>query len=228
VANVLCFDFDDTIVLENMARAVFERFAGPGWRDDEASYYRGELTVEQFNVAALDRVDPATEPDEIRDFAATTATVRPGFAELVGWAEWQGWQVVVVSNGFDVYIDPVLDVLRLDRVVRHRARAERGYRWRARYLSPRGIELHEGFKLSYAHAFQNAGDFVAYVGDGASDVEAARLANAVFARSTLWERLNGVHPRIYPFDTFDDVRSVMEREADQWLRSFSSTTAAGA
>ena len=31
VANVLCFDFDDTIVLENTARLLFERFGTDSW-----------------------------------------------------------------------------------------------------------------------------------------------------------------------------------------------------
>ena len=60
-------------------------------------------------------------------------------------------------------------------------------------------------------AFQNSGDFVAYVGDGASDVPAAKLAQAVFARSTLLERLQGVHSRVRPFETFDDVTRCLRR-----------------
>jgi 2-hydroxy-3-keto-5-methylthiopentenyl-1-phosphate phosphatase len=85
--------------------------------------------------------------------------------------------------------------------------------------------LQSGFKLSYAAAFKNAGDFVV-MGDGTSDVEAARLAPVVFGRDTLWERLKDEHPRIYPFETFHDVIVVLEREATSWLASFFSTTAA--
>ena len=65
-----------------------------------------------------------------------------------------------------------------------------------------------------------------YVGDGESDVEAAKLAPVVFARSTLLERLDGRHERLYAFETFEDVRNVLEREGAGWLESFSSMTAA--
>jgi 2-hydroxy-3-keto-5-methylthiopentenyl-1-phosphate phosphatase len=160
-------------------------------------------------------------------FARASAVIRDGFLELTDWCAWNDWLPVVVSNGFDFYVDAVLDGPAFDRVARHAGRTRLGYRWRLRYPSPRGIELQTGFKLSYARAFRDAGDFVAYVGDGASDVEAAKLAPAVFARSTLWERLNGAHPRLYRFETFHDVRAVLEQEAAGWLRSFSSTTAAG-
>ena len=205
-------------------RQILERFANPEWRVVEERYRRGEMSVEQHNAAALDLVE-ATE-DEVREYVLEVATPRAGMLELADWAHWNGWLVAVVSNGLDLYVDAVLDSLGLDRVVRHAGRARKDYRWRVRYLSPRGIELQSGFKVSYAAAFKGAGDFVVYVGDGQSDVEAARLAAAVFARDTLWEQLKESHPRIYAFETFHDVTAVLNAEAETWLASFSSTTAA--
>lgn len=224
MAAVLCLDFDDTVVLDNTARQLFERFAALGWREAEARYHAGELSVEQFNAAALDLVDASLE--ELCAFVSEVARPREGLLELTDWAHWHGWLPIVVSNGFDFYVNTVLDALGLDRVARHAGRARFDYRWRVTYLSPRGIELQEGFKVAYAGSFRGAGDFVVYVGDGASDVPAAELAPVVFARDTLWERLNGLHPRIYPFETFHDVVTVLDREAEAWLASFSSTTAA--
>ncbi len=212
---MLCFDFDDTIVLDNTARQLFERFAANGWREAEAAYHAGRLSVEQFNAAALDLID--TPLDEMRTYVRDVARVRQGFLELLDWAHWHDWQAMVVSNGFDFYVDEVLNGLGLDRVVRHAGRTRRDYRWRVTYYSPRGIEVQERFKVSYAAALANAGDFVAYVGDGASDVEAARLAGAVFARSTLLEALDGKRERVFAFETFDDVRVVLERESGAWL-----------
>ena len=161
MARVLCLDFDDTIVMENTARLVFERFAAPAWRDREADYRAGRLTVEQFNAAALLTVS-ATR-DELRTFCADAVTLRPGFLEALDWALWNGWTPVVVSNGFDFYVDAVLDKAGVDRVARHAGRARFDYRWQVTYLSPRGIELEAGYKLSYAAAFKGVGDFVAYV-----------------------------------------------------------------
>jgi 2-hydroxy-3-keto-5-methylthiopentenyl-1-phosphate phosphatase len=223
VAKVIWLDFDDTLVRDNTMRQVMERFGRPEWHDVGARYDRGELSLEQAHSACLDLVD--AEPDEIRAFVKEVARPREGIRELADWAHWNGWLVAVVSNGLDLYVDPVLDDLGLDRVVRHVGRARKEYRWRVRYYSPRGIEVQSGFKLAYAASFRSAGDFVAYIGDGRSDIEAARLAPAVFARDTLWEALKDEHSRIYAFESFHDVIAVLEREADGWLASFSSTTA---
>ncbi len=215
MANVLCLDFDDTIVLDNTARQLFEGFAAPGWKDAEAAYHDGKLSVEQFNAAALDLVEASR--DEMMAYVRQVARVRPGFLELLDWVHWNGWLAMVVSNGFDFYVDEVLDGLGVDRVTRHAGRTRREYRWRVTYYSPRGVEVQDGFKLSYAAALKGAGDFVAYVGDGSSDVEAAKLANVVFARSTLLERLSEIRDRVYPFETFDDVRRILETESSGWL-----------
>jgi 2-hydroxy-3-keto-5-methylthiopentenyl-1-phosphate phosphatase len=90
------------------------------------------------------------------------------------------------------------------------------------------VEIEDGFKLSFASAFRNAGDCVVYFGDGASDIPAALMAQAVFARDTLLERLAGHSRPLFTFGTFHDAIIVLEKEARAWLESFSSTTAAGA
>ena len=203
MANVLCLDFDDTIVLDNTARQIFERFAAPAWRDQEERYQAGQLSVEQFNAAALDLVE--AEPGELREFVLGVARPREGLLELLDWAQWNDWLPMVVSNGFDIYVNPVLDSLGIDRVTRHAGRARFDYRWRVTYFSPRGVEIQDGFKLAYASSLKNTGDSVTYIGDGESDVAAAMLAARVFARSTLLERLDGVHPNVTPFETFHDV-----------------------
>ena len=203
MANILCLDFDDTIVLDNTARQLFERFAAPEWREHEARYQAGKLSVEQFNAAALDLVE--AEPEALKEFVLSVARLREGFLELLDWAQWNDWLPMVVSNGFDIYVNPVLDSLGIDRVTRHAGRARFDYRWRVTYFSPRGVEIQDGFKLAYASSLKNTGDSVTYIGDGESDVAAAMLAARVFARSTLLERLDGVHPNVTPFETFHDV-----------------------
>lgn len=225
MANVICLDFDDTVICNNLTRAVLEAFAAGEWREDEARYERGEISVEQFNMAAFDRIEPDVTREQLESFAATHAQPREGLLELGDWATWHGWQVAIVSNGFDVAIDPVLDGLGMTRAPRHYGRTKKTYRWRVRYLSPRGIEIQRGFKVSYAEAFRNAGDFIVYVGDGASDVPAERMARRVFARSTLLTQLESMDPAPIPFETFHDVIAVLNREAEAWLESFSSTTA---
>lgn len=219
MANILCLDFDDTILLDNTVNLLFEEFGEERRYILEESGQLRRQTVEQRNATLLDCIEAPLE--ELQNFVRANACVRPGFAELMEWVHRNGWYPVVVSNAFDFCVDAVLDDLGFDRVARHCGRTRFDYRWRVRYESPRGIELADGFKLSYAAAFKNAGDFVVYAGDGASDAEPANLAAAVFARGELWSRLKDTHPRIHPFETFHDVIAVLELEASSWVAAFS-------
>jgi 2-hydroxy-3-keto-5-methylthiopentenyl-1-phosphate phosphatase len=161
------------------------------------------------------------------EFALSVAEPREGLMELLDWAHWNDWQAAVVSNGWDLYIDPILAKLGADRVLRHCGRTRFAYQWQLRYFSPRGVELADGFKVSYIASYREHGDYVAFVGDGPSDVTPARLAHTVFARDILWDELRHEHSRVREFETFHDVRVVLEQESPEWLASFSSTTAAG-
>jgi 2-hydroxy-3-keto-5-methylthiopentenyl-1-phosphate phosphatase len=222
MAGTLCIDFDDTLVEGEIFERIMDAFAAPRWRDLREERRAGRMTVEELCAAALDLVE--ADESELRAMAREVAKPRAGLMELTDWAHWNGWNVAVVSNGFDFYIDPVLDALGLERVSRHCGRTRFAYRWRVSYVSPRGVELQSGFKVSYASAYKQAGDFVAWVGDGDGDVAPAGESDAVFARGRLWDTLKDGHARIYPFETFHDVTAVLDREGARWLESFSSTT----
>ena len=98
MARVICIDFDDTLVLDNTMAQIMQRFAGAAWGDVAERYRRGEISVEQQNAEGLDLVE--AEPDEIRQFVREVARPRPGILELNDWAQWNGWLVTIVSNGF--------------------------------------------------------------------------------------------------------------------------------
>jgi 2-hydroxy-3-keto-5-methylthiopentenyl-1-phosphate phosphatase len=214
VGYTICIDFDDTIVERDIAAQLLDQFAHSSWRELREQFGRRELTLEQYSAAALDLVDAT--PEELVAFALDVARPRAGLLELADWAQWNGWHVAVVSSGWDVYINPILDSLGAERLPRHCGRARFTYRWRLQYLSARGIELTDGFKLSYASAFREAGDTLVWVGDGRSDVTSAALSDSVFARSVLLEELATARDRVFPFETFHDVVAVLEREAAGW------------
>lgn len=224
MAAVLCLDFDGTVVKQDIASRILERFADAAWQDLREQRQEGRLTPEQFNAAALDLVD--AEAADMAELAVEVAEPRDGLLELLDWTHWNGWMSAILSTGWDLYIDPILDKLGVDRVTRHCGRARFNYRWRLRYLSPRGIEVVDGFALSYVAAYRDQGDFVCYVGSGLDGAEAARLADAVFARDELQATLHESERPLHTFNTFHDVTAILERDAERWLESFSSTTAA--
>ncbi len=209
MASILCLDFDGVIVDCDITRALLERFAAPGWRDFETARHAGEISIEQSHQRAFDLVEATS--DDLVAFVREGARPREGLLELTDWCHWHGWLVAAVSNGFDFAVNTVLDELKLDRVARHAGRTRFAYRWRVNYYSPRGVEVQDGFQLSYVTAFRSAGDTVALVGASATATAAARQAHVVFARDDLPERLGEAHPQVHVWGSLQEVLARLEQ-----------------
>lgn len=224
MAAIVWLDFEGAVVPGGLTSAFFEHFAPATWAEVRGMHERGELSVEQATIAAMRAIEAAE--DAMRSWVREYARPAPDLYELTDWTHWHGWLPIVVSTAPDLIVDTVLDDLGLDRVTRHCGRAQFHYRWRLTYFSPRGIEIEERFAVAFAAAFQRAGDFVAYVGADAASADAARLAQAVFARDGLAEALAGGGTTAREWSALRDVKEVLDREGESWLASFSSTTAA--
>ena len=214
MASVLWLDFEGVVVEAGLTDAVIAEFdARPpgsgGGGDSEAAL-----------AAAIAAFEAPRE--EVEGRVRELARLRDGFGELVGWAQWHGWLPIVVSAAPDVCVETVLADAGMDRVARHCGRTRQVYRWRLTYASPRGVELEEGFLLSYAAALREAGDLVVHVGAEAGGLEAARLAYATFAGGALGEAL-GEGARRYAFATLTEVREALEREGEGWRAGFAGS-----
>ena len=216
MASVLWLDFEGVVVDAGLTDAVVAEFAvhPPATATDGS---------EQALAAAFAEFEAPREEVEAR--VRELARPRPGFEELVGWAQWHGWLPMVVSTAPDICVETVLEDPGLDRVARHCGRTRQVYRWRLTYASPRGVELDEGFLLSYAAALRDAGDLVVHVGAQAAGEQPARLAFASCAGGALREAL-GEGERAYAFETLGDVRELLEQEGEAWRAAFASGTVA--
>lgn len=212
MASVLWLDFEGVVVEAGLTDAIIAEFA-------PTPPPSGSDGTETALMAAIGQFEAAREEVEAR--VRELARPRPEFEDLLGWAQWHGWLPVVVSTAPDVCVETVMEDPRFDRVTRHCGRTRQVYRWRLTYASPRGVELEEGFLLSYAGALRDAGDLVAHVGRQAGGAEAARLAYATCTSGPLRDVL-GEADRAYGFETLGDVRELLEREGEAWRAGFAS------
>lgn len=212
MASVLWLDFEGVVVEAGLTNALIAEFAG---QTPVTSLERSELLL----ATAIGKFEaPRTAVETwVRDHAK----VRPGLEALVGWAQWHGWLPIIVSTVPDLCVETVLEDPTFNRVTRHCGRTQQVYRWRLTYASPRGVELEEGFLLSYASALRDAGDLVVYVGQQEHGLEAARMAYATCTGGALHEAL-GEGPRSSSFETLEDVRKVLEEEGEAWKSAFAT------
>ena len=202
----LVLDFDDTLLENSLTYALFDRFCSGRWQDRLDEYHAGQLSVEQANLEALKLVE--ADDETIRRFAVETAVVRPGLDQLSEACRRLGVHSSILSNSFDILIDPVVQQAGF-RVPRHCGVARYRYVWQASYTDTTGYPVHAGFKEVWTRAFLRAGDTLLYCGDGTSDIPAAGLAGFVFARDTLLARCREARLRHQSFENFNEVAAAL-------------------
>ncbi len=197
-------DFDGTIITNNMSLLLREEFATGDWRQLENDYLHGHLTVEQSNMLQFTLIK---EPKEkLQEFICQHIKVRSGFLEFVRYCRDTGVPLVIVSSGLDFYIETVLTQIGMQNLELHCGQTAFGKDGIiVSYTDPEGNIINEGFKIKHLDWLKKRDNNITYIGDGLSDLEAARNADYVFATSHLLRLLNNGSIACSAFSDFFDL-----------------------
>ena len=213
-------DFDDTITVNNVSEELRKTYASEEWHGLEEGYKAGQFSVEESNRRQFALIQ-ATE-EQMEQHVIRTTIPRPGFSAFVKYCQGEGIQVAVVSSGVDLYIDPILRDLGLGDLERYSGTGRvSDHGVTVRYADPFEAPLEEGFKLVHLLFLKQRQRPVIYIGDGASDVAPAAMADFVIARSTLAEFCRFRSIPHFRFHDFHDVLRIVKYR----IVGASSTTA---
>src|SRR6476620_4540270 len=100
-------DFDGTVTESDLLDRIALEFGDPAvYQEVEDGLHEGRLPLREVIVRQF---VPVTAPlDEVVGWVLDEAKVRAGFGEFVRTAQSTGWDVHVVSSGFEELIEPVL------------------------------------------------------------------------------------------------------------------------
>lgn len=208
---VVC-DFDGTVCRVDICNEFLDHFAGD-WDAIDRAYAAGEVG----SRAAYARIAPLirTSRPQVIDFILEHERLDPFFPEFLSYCKGRRIDLKIVSDGLDACIEAILGKHGLD----------------VEYFSNRLLFREEGqIEFDFPPASRECGrcgtckrtllcrfrtdyDRIIYVGDGHSDICAARTADQIFAKDVLFEKCveNGT-PCLF-YDNFDDIRRSMEKVA---------------
>ncbi len=206
-------DFDGTIIEQDVGRIMVPKLAPKWWSRVQEIYplvQSGQMGSNswyywkflQAEINANDYVD-----------LVSRVTMTRGFMEFYEFVQESDYEFIILSDGFESYIEPVLERL--------------GIREQLVYCNK--LELVNGSpKLEYPDhnrecgycALCKAGVVTSYtkkgyealfIGDGTTDIFAAQVSHKVFAKDSLVEQCEqeGV-----PYNRFQDFREIMESLKD--------------
>jgi 2-hydroxy-3-keto-5-methylthiopentenyl-1-phosphate phosphatase len=203
----IVIDFDGTITQDDLLDQIARDFGDPAvYQEVEDALHAGTMPLREVITREY---EPVTTPmPEAVAWVLEHVRVRPGFAELVESAQRAGWEVHVVSSGFEEFIGPVLAREGVDVAVHANRVDARPDGWVVEWRYPESCDhCHESCKRELLPA-----GYVVYIGDGYSDRCAALASDRVFAMRGLARYLE---ERGAAFESFDDFRDVENALADE-------------
>jgi 2-hydroxy-3-keto-5-methylthiopentenyl-1-phosphate phosphatase len=197
-------DFDGTITEEDVSFLILDAFADGDWRKLLEDYKGGRISVGNFNTMAFNlvKVDKKT----LIEFVKAETRIRDGLPELLTLCRSKGFRFVIVSNGLEFYINTILEALDIYDIEVFAAQAvfnPSGIK--ARYIGPDGRELQNGFKEAYMRCFLEDGYHIIYIGNGASDISSAELADKIFATDAMLIACRQMNMECTPFASLNDI-----------------------
>jgi len=207
--TVIQCDFDGTITEEDQSFLLLDAFASGNWRQLLTEYREGKISVGYFNAKAFAMVKE--DRQTLVNFVKQTAKIRPGFHELLAYCRREGIRFTIVSNGLDFYINTILTNIGVENIEVFAAQAQFAPRGiKVKYVGPDGAHLDLYFKEAYTRSFLTKGYRVVYVGNGPSDIPAAKHAHWIFARGELLDLCKQTNVDCTPFIDLNDVVRSLE------------------
>ncbi len=207
-------DFDGTITLKDcdlmIADALLGTAAGHMYGPLVRAYEGLEIGAAEYFEGYLSGLGAA--PGEIAAKAGEVP-LRPGFRALVEWCRARGMSVRVLSEGLRLYIEPLMAAAGVGDlpVSANEVRCDGAGRFTVT-PPPDAEPCNRCLNCKGAHVrrLQAAGHAVAIVGNGASDLCAARVADLVVARDGLLRHCRNLNISCVVWETFSEVRSALE------------------
>jgi len=205
IKTIYC-DFDGTITKKDAVNTFFELYADPKWTEYEDLWVQGKISSKEnaiSQVALLSNVTP-----EILNNYIDSIEIDDYFVEFVNFIRENNIELVIISDGFDLFIEKTLEKHNL-----------KGIKFFANHL------IYENNKFSIEFPYHNPKCDIGagmckcarvqekeycYIGDGTSDLCVAKKASVLFASKVLKTYCKENNVNCIPFENFSNIIKILK------------------
>lgn len=205
--KIFC-DFDGTIMKKDIGDEIFKVFG------DFELYHtlliEKNIDIKSYWSGICKTLDSNLTKEKIEEFA-NGFEVDAYFVPFIKFCEANNIPITIVSDGFDLYILPILKKLGLSHLdvfcneLRHDG--ERFYPYFTRASESCNC-LSASCKRNVVINLSSESDIIVYIGDGYSDFCGAEHSDIIFAKKHLANYCNNNKLPHYPFSTFFDIKKI--------------------
>lgn len=200
-------DFDGTVITQDMGELLVNMFGDPvevekiikRWIDKE-------ITSPESWILMLATIK-AIEEKEL-DKLISTVNLDPEFLNFVNYCGANGFEMRILSDGLDLYINKILERENLLNIERYSNKAVIGADKKIAVVFPHGdSECKQCGNCKRNHIINSSSDedFTVYIGDGYSDTCPAQYCDFIFAKRSLLKFCERERISYSPFNDFSDV-----------------------
>ncbi|ENQ3078803.1 2-hydroxy-3-keto-5-methylthiopentenyl-1-phosphate phosphatase [Bacillus cereus] len=210
--QIFC-DFDGTITNNDNIVAIMQKFAPPEAETIKQLILSQELSIQE-GVGKLFSLLPTSLQDKITAFIKETAVIRSGFIEFVHFLQKNNIKLYIISGGMDFFVYPLLEgLIDFEHIYCNTTNFSNDtiqVNW------PHSCDEHCKNKCGLCKStlirnLSSQTDFKIVIGDSITDLQAAKLADKVFARDFLITKCIEHHIPYTPFETFHDIQNEVEK-----------------
>lgn len=200
-------DFDGTITKHDVGNIIFKHFGDKEKGEDIITRLRGgEITARQCWELLNDTVDSVDkiELDAILD----KIEIEDGFHSFIDFCEKRGLNFIVLSDGFDYYIDRIFSREKINDITYYSNHLEVTPENKLFLSFPHyDSTCTTSANCKRNHVINNSGDddFTIYIGDGNSDKYPIQFCDYIFAKKGLLKFCEAENIPFFPYTTFYDV-----------------------
>ena len=202
---VIC-DFDGTITKHDSLDLFLNRYADKSWKDYEKLWFEGKIGSRECIRKQFDLIR-GLDNKELDNFLRSVE-VDDYFSEFYTKAKAQNIKVAIVSDGFDLFINSILDNYGISDIEVHTNHLE--FRNGEFFMEFTNIsdtcKKHSGTcKCKIVNDFKSKHEQLFYVGDGISDFCVCDKADVLFAKRRLADYCEQNSIDFIEYNTFYEV-----------------------
>jgi 2-hydroxy-3-keto-5-methylthiopentenyl-1-phosphate phosphatase len=210
---VVC-DFDGTVTEKDNIIDIMREFAPPEWEILKDQVLEQKISIRE-GVGKMFSLIPSSKKEKIARFVLENLVIREGFREFVDWVEKEKIPFYIVSGGIDFFVYPALEgLVPRERIFcNHSDFSQETIQIVWPYSCDEQCSNDCGCcKPSILRRLNHSQFHTILIGDSITDLQAARLADHVFARDFLIEKCEEEKIPYTSFATFHDIRLALEKE----------------
>jgi 2-hydroxy-3-keto-5-methylthiopentenyl-1-phosphate phosphatase len=205
-------DFDGTITERDMIITIMGKFGAPGWEKIKDQILGQEVTI-QNGVGRLFAGIPSEQREAVAAYAQEVAVIREGFSDFLAFCRNTGIDFWVTSGGIDFFVLPLLEPFEIENPIYCNASDFSGETIEIKWPNACDDHCDNGCgmcKPTVLRKFPDEDLLKVVIGDSITDLQAAKQADFVLARSFLLQKCEELGLRHAPFVTFHDCINVLK------------------